>query len=172
MFELARAGVDGVNVHTSERTFGKLFSFELVGTAWHTRVAPAYYGLLAFAQAAPPGSTLMRVIGSASSGPVHVWATRAPNGVERIVLINLGLRGGQTVLVRAGSSFQPAAVEWLAAPSLSSNDVTLGGQSFGPDTTTGELDGPQVTQPVANSGGGYRVWMPAGSAAIVTVPAA
>ena len=56
LFQLARAGVDGVNVHTSQRTIGKLFTFNQVDGTWEAQVAPTYYGLLAFAQAAPPGS--------------------------------------------------------------------------------------------------------------------
>jgi hypothetical protein len=171
LFQLARAGVDGVNVHTSERTFGRLFSFDQVNGTWEAQVAPPYYGLLAFAQAAPPGSQLLGIGGSVSSGPVHVWATRAPDRTERVVLINMGLRGDQTVLVRAGQSTRPATVEWLSAPNVEvTQDVTLGSQSFGADTTTGELPGSPVEQPLTDPQGSYRLRMPPASAAIMTLP--
>jgi hypothetical protein len=171
LFQLARAGVDGVNVHTSERTLGRLFSFDQVNGTWEAQVTPPYYGLLAFAQAAPPGSKLLGTGGSVSSGPVHVWATRAPDGTERVVLINMGLRGDQTVLVRAGHSTRPAAVEWLSAPNVEvTQDVTLGSQSFGADTTTGELPGSPVEQPLTDPQGSYRLRMPPASAAIMTLP--
>jgi hypothetical protein len=172
LFQLARAGVDGVNVHTSQRTIGRLFSFDQVAGTWEAQVAPSYYGLLAFAQAAPPGSKLLGVSGSVSSGPVHVWATRAPDGTERVVVINLGLGSGQTVLVRAGQSTRPATVEWLSAPSVNATqDVTLGSQNFGSDTTTGQLAGPPVTQPLNDPQGTYRLRMRPASAAIITLPA-
>jgi tripartite-type tricarboxylate transporter receptor subunit TctC len=96
---------------------------------------------MAFAQAAPPGSTLLHVTGT-SSGPVHTWATRAPDGTTRVVLINLVTSGARTVAVRAGSASRPATLERLQAPSASATgDVTLGGQSFGPETSTGALTG-------------------------------
>jgi hypothetical protein len=171
LFQLARAGVDGVNVHTSQRTFGRLFSFDQVNGTWEAQVTPSYYGLLAFAQAAPPSSKLLAVGGSVTSGPVHVWATRAPDGTERVVLINMGLRGDQTVLVHAGNSTQTATVEWLSAPNVDvTQDVTLGSQSFGLDTTTGELKGTLVKQPLTDPQGSYRLRMPAASAAIMTLP--
>lgn len=171
MFELAQAGVDGVNVHTSRRTLGRLFAFDQVDGSWEAQVAPQYYGLLAFAQAAPPGSRLLGVDGSVSSGPVHVWATRAPDGTERVVLINLGLSGRQTVLVHAGSSTRPATVEWLSAPGVDvTQDITLGSESFGADTTTGALAGPPATQQLTDPQGTYRLSMPAASAAIMTLP--
>ena len=171
LFQLARAGVDGVNVHTSERTIGKLFSFNQVDGTWGAQVAPTYYGLLAFAQAAPAGSRLLGVGGSVTSGPVHVWATRAPDGTERVVLINLGLRGDQTVLLHAGRSTHPATIEWLSAPNVDvTQDVTLGSQSFGSDTTTGQLTGSPVTQPLTDPQGTYRLRMPPASAAIMTLP--
>ena len=172
LFQLARAGVDGVNVHTSRRTIGRLFSFDQVAGTWEAQVAPSYYGLLAFAQAAPPGSKLLGVSGSVTSGPVHVWATRAPDGTERVVVINLGLGGGQTVLVRAGQSTRPATVEWLSAPSVNATEeVTLGSQNFGSDTTTGVLSGLPVTQPLNDPQGSYRLRIRAASAAIITLPA-
>jgi hypothetical protein len=170
LFELARAGVDGVNVHTSQSTTGQLFTFRRVNGVWEGRVAPDYYGLLAFAQAAPPGSTLLHVTAT-TTGPVHAWATRAPDGTVRVVLINLATSDARTVAVRAGSAPRPATLERLQAPSASAtDDVTLGGQSFGLETSTGTLTGPAQPMPVRRSGSRDLVRMPAASAAILTLP--
>ena len=87
-------------------------------------------------------------------------------------MINLGLGSGQTVLVRAGQSTRPATVEWLSAPSVNATqDVTLGSQNFGSETTTGQLTGPPVTQPLNDPQGTYRLRMRPASTAIITLPA-
>ena len=49
--------------------------------------------------------------------------------------------------------------------------VSLGGQSFGSSTTTGQLTGSPSTTTVSVSGGAYKVSVPAASAAILTLPA-
>jgi hypothetical protein len=170
LFELARTGFAGANIHSKGGTANQLFNFVRVKGDWEGQVAPEFYGLVAFAQAAPPGSSLMRVTG-ATTGPVHVWATRSPSGVTRVVLINLATSGGTTVTVRRRSAGRPAILERLTAPrALATSGVTLGGQSFGPETSTGLLAGRLNTSLVKQSGGGYQVWMPAASAAILTLP--
>ena len=170
MFELAQAGVDGVNVHTREVP-NQLFTFSQSKGHWRAMVEPDYYGLLAFAQAAPPGSKLLKVSGF-SSGPVHVWAVRAPDGTERVILINMASGGSETVEVKIQSSATTGTLERLTAPNLTSTGhVTLGGQSFASNTMSGELSGAAQTSTVALSNGGYAVKLPAASAAILTLPA-
>jgi hypothetical protein len=172
MFELAHAGVDGVNVHTRQVP-NQLFTFTESGGRWHAVVEPDYYGLLAFAQAAPPGSRLLKVSGF-TSGPVHVWATRAPDGTERVVLINMASRGTKTLNVKVRSSASTGTVSRLTAPSLAATGhVSLGGQSFAPNGTTGLLAGTTRTSSVTRTArGSYPVAVPAASAAILTLPAA
>jgi hypothetical protein len=46
--------------------------------------------------------------------------------------------------------------------------VTIGGQSFGPETSTGLLAGPSRVTPVTPVAGYYVVNVPAASAAMVT----
>jgi hypothetical protein len=169
-FELAREGFDGVNIHTRVGNANELFSFDRVGRVWEAHVAPQYYGLLAFAQAAPAGSQLLGVVGT-PSGPVHVWATRGSDGTERVVLINLAMRVGRTVAVRAGSRGQTATLRRLSAPrAAATGDVSLGGQGFSEETSTGTLAGRPREARVTRSGSGqYRVWLPAASAAILTL---
>ena len=45
LFSLARAGVDGVNMHTLPDSAYQLFSFSHRGGTWSASVAPVYYGL-------------------------------------------------------------------------------------------------------------------------------
>jgi hypothetical protein len=172
MFELVHAGVDGVNVHTRQVP-NQLFTFTQSGGQWHATVEPDYYGLLAFAQVAPPGSKLLKVSGF-TNGPIHVWAVRAPDGTERVVVINMASRGTKTVDVKIGSSAVSATLARLTAPSLNATGhVSLDGQSFAPNTTTGQLAGTERTSSVTRTGrGAYPVTVPAASAAILTLPAA
>jgi hypothetical protein len=169
LFELARDGVDGVNVHTSQSTANQLFTFERVSGQWQGRVAPQFYGLVAFARAAPPGSRLLATT-APTSGPIHVWATRAPNAVERVVLLNLSLRSERNVIVQAGSGGADATLERLTAPSASATrQIALAGQSFGAQTSTGELAGTLRAPRVVRSYSGYVVSIPPASAAILTL---
>jgi len=59
LFEMARVGIDGVNVHTFPGAGYELFTFSHAEGRWRASIAPEYYGLLMFAQAAPPGSVMI-----------------------------------------------------------------------------------------------------------------
>ncbi len=87
LFEMANVGIDGVNVHTYPPTTDELWQFNFGHGRWHGQVEPEYYGLLMFARAAPAGSSLLRITGNAGRG-IHAWATLAPGGAIRILLIN------------------------------------------------------------------------------------
>jgi hypothetical protein len=166
LFDLARIGVAGVNFHMFPGASYSLFSFRRAGARWVARVRPEYYGLLLFAQAAPPGSRLLGT--NTRGGPaVRAWATRGAGGTVRVVLINDDLRHRHVFLVRgpAGS----AQVIRLSAPSArATSGVTLGEQSFGP-TATGRLSAPPEQEPIASSGGRYVVRLGAASAALLTI---
>jgi hypothetical protein len=63
----------------------------------------------------------------------------------------------------------PAGLERLQAPSAASTTgVTLGGRSFGRETTTGELPETPRTERVLPTLGGYTVTLPPASAALLT----
>jgi hypothetical protein len=171
MFELAHVGVAGVNVHTREVP-NQLFTFTESHGRWAGDVMPDYYGLYAFAQAAPAGSKLLKVSGF-GSGPIHIYATRAPDGIEHVILINMASQGSETINVKIASTATAGTIERLSAPSLgATGHVTFGGQSFASNTTTGQLAGtPSTTTVPRGKDGGYAVKLPAASAAILTLPA-
>ena len=171
MFQLAKVGVDGVNVHSKLGTANALWVFKQSGTNWSGYVTPDYYGLLAFVQAAPTGSQLLKVTGN-NSWPIDVFATRASDGTERVVMINLSASKPYNVTVKGVTGAAAGTVSRLTAPSLGATGrVSLGGQSFGSSTTTGQLTGSPSTTTVSASGGAYKVSVPAASAAILTLPA-
>jgi Glycosyl hydrolase family 79 C-terminal beta domain len=169
LFEMADVHVNGVNMQTTAAATDDLFSFTHVNGFWRASVQPEYYGLLTFAQAAPPGSHLVRLT-KTSSSPIQAWATRARDHTVRVVLINEGSHQ-QTVAIRSRKTAHPATLERLEAPSVSTKyGMTLGGQTFGPSTDSGRLDGPRRTTRVRPVAGNYVVLLPATSAAMLTIP--
>ena len=168
-FSMARIGVDGVNIHTFPGGIYQLFRLRHRQGLWRAGVRPEYYGLMMFAQAAPAGSRLLEVAG-APSPLLARWATRAPNGTIHIVLINDSLHRPRYVAVAAPGTAGPAALERLRAPSVSAkHGVTLGGRSFGAQTSTGRLTGRSPNYAVAPVNGKYVVRVPAASAAMLTL---
>jgi hypothetical protein len=63
-------------------------------------------------------------------------------------------------------------VERLLAPGVgATKGVTLAGQAYKPQTPDGVIRGKRVSERVVRQIGAFRVLVPAGSAALVTVPA-
>jgi hypothetical protein len=168
MFSLAQAGVDGVAIHTSPNASYQLFSFRRAGGQWFASVKPEYYGLLMFAEAAPPGSRLERV--SEPYGPFHSWATLAPDGTRRVVVINEDPTRGLRVALKPPRSGGLANVAWLLAPSArATTRVTLGGQSFGAETATARLAGRPARAAMISADGRYVLGLPPATAAMLTL---
>ena len=167
-----RPGIDGVNLHTYPNSDNGLFDFAQTGGQWSAIVHPLYYGALMFAQAAPPESRLLR---ATTSGPtdLRAWATEGPGDVVRIVLINDSLNQSATVAVQppAGVLAPIGTLERLAAPSAyATGQISIGGRSFGAQTTSGALQAP-VPQTATSSARVFRVTLPAASAALLTLTA-
>jgi hypothetical protein len=166
LFEMARVGVDGVNIHTYPGATYQLFTFTHDARRWTASVAPEYYGLEMFAQAAPAGSRLIATTATNAQG-ITVWATRGREGRTRVVLINESLDRRTIALSSAGD--RTATLERLRAPRLeSTSGVTLGGQSFGTRTTTGLLAGRSRIAKLTARQGRYVFTLPAESAALAT----
>jgi hypothetical protein len=168
LFAHAKVGVDAINIHTWQGAIYRLFRFYKTPSRWQAVVEPEYYGLLMFSQAAPPGSRLLQT--SSGSQAIRAWATRAPDGKVRIVLINDDTKKARVVSLRISGSPGQASVEQLLAPSASaSTGVTLGGQSFASPTYTGLLAGTPTTPTISPAGGAYSVALPPASAAMLTL---
>ena len=169
LFTMAGDGVDGVNLHTYPNSANGLFDFSTAHGQRRASVHPLYYGALMFAQAAPAGSRLLRVV-SGSKGPLRAWATLAPDHHVRVLLINDSLSSSALAVVRTPGAPGPASLERLRASSAyATSGLTLGGQTFGAATSTGVL-APATAQSVTPNAGTYSVTLPAGSAALITLP--
>jgi Glycosyl hydrolase family 79 C-terminal beta domain len=168
LFNLVKVGVDGVNIHTFNQANDQLFDTTPGRSGWHAYVAPEYYGVWLFSQAAPPGSRLLKVSASGSTGALRVWATKARDGRIRVVLINDSLSRSETVAVRGPG--KTATLERLRAPSArATSGVSLGGRSFGSNTTTGLPRGRLRVTKLTSTAGAYIVRVPATSAALITL---
>jgi hypothetical protein len=171
LFEMAKTGVDGVNIHTRPYTINEILGPTHVHGHWAMRVHPEYYGMMMFAQAAPAGSRQLQLSGTPPSG-VKVWATRATNGQVRVMLINKNQARPELLHLRLGSAGAPALEEELRAPSVrATTGVTLGGQTFGASTSTGVLSGQTDDSIVTPAHGNYAVRVPPATAALLTLAA-
>jgi Glycosyl hydrolase family 79 C-terminal beta domain len=170
LFSMARSGVDGVNIHTLPEAIYKPFTFAFSRGHWVASVRPEYYGLLLFTEAAPPGSRLLAV--STPADPdIRVRATLTPAGLIHVVLINDSLTADQRIVLHAPSGAAKTAIlERLSAPggAPATSGVTLAGQSFGAETTTGTLRGKFHDVHVRPLHGQYVIALSASSAAMVS----
>ena len=166
LLDLARAGADGVNLHTFPGAGYQLFSFRFVGGAWQASVKPEYYGLRLFADVAPAGSRLLQ--SSPATQPVGVWATRAPDGTIRVVLVNDDLRTPHTATIAVPQAAgEVARLERLLAPTArSTQGITLGGQSI---DAAGRLSGRFQRVFAVATDSRYSITLPAASAAVLTL---
>ncbi|MFL5862658.1 MAG: glycosyl hydrolase family 79 C-terminal domain-containing protein [Solirubrobacteraceae bacterium] len=170
LFALARAGVDGIDMHTLPDAAYELFAFSHRGGRWQAQVRPVYYGLQLFAEAAPAGARLLRVSRRGADAGLSAWATRGSDHRLRVVLINKSQTRRKTVSLRLpGPTGPTATVERMVAPSVrAAHGVTLGGRGYGAQTDSGRLGTPQVEQTDV-SHGRVTVSVPGASAALVSV---
>lgn len=168
LFDLARIGVSGVNIHMFPGASYILFGFRHANGHWVAQIRPEYYGLLLFAEAAPPGSRLVDAATHGSS-TARGWATRAADGTVRVVLLNDDLHRRHVFLVHDTASAGAASVIRLTAPSAwSRTGVRIGEQSFGA-TGTGRLSAPPEQEPVSADRGGYVITLAPATAALLTI---
>ncbi len=175
LFNMARVGVDGVNIHTFHNAIYEPFAVSESDGRWNAQVRPLYYGLLMFTEAAPPGARLLPVAYRAPA-TLRVWSTRAHDGRVRVVLINDSLRQPETVAVRppAGTigtaATAVATAVRLSAPGADAlAGVTIGGQSFGTTTSTGQLAGASQSFALHAVHGSFVVSLPAATATLLAV---
>jgi Glycosyl hydrolase family 79 C-terminal beta domain len=166
LFELLRAGVDGVNVHVRARAINAAFSLDQHGMTAH----PLFYGMMLFNRTLGPGARLAAVhvaVRPAVQRATHlkVWAVRINGGGLHVLILDKGNRAA-TVALRVPAT-GTATVERLLAPSITSRTgVTLAGQRIGPDA---RWHGARVSETVLPGSRGYMVRVPRMSAALVAL---
>ncbi|MGC9220261.1 MAG: glycosyl hydrolase family 79 C-terminal domain-containing protein [Solirubrobacteraceae bacterium] len=162
-----QAGVAGINFQTRPGTAQDLIEPTQTASGWQVQVQPEYYGLLAFAQLAPPGSRLLSVAPLTTAG-LFAWAVRNPDHQLHVVVTNTTSNAHSVAVKLAGAS-GPANVQSLSAGSgglAAKGGVKLGGGTIDPNT--GALTGVQGATTVKPVDGAYKVTVAPDSAAILT----
>jgi len=172
LFGLAEAGVRNVDFHTWTGAWYAPVDFSIHHGHLTARVRPLFYAMLLFDRATPRGARLVAVSGNSPDGRLKTWATVDPHGTRRIVIVNKDPAVGHKLILRIPGASPRASLIRLLAPSIAATSgVTLGGRSYGLDSRDGVLRGRPVTQTVARKLGAFRIVVPPGSAALLTVPA-
>ena len=173
MFEYAKVGVDGVNWHGNVSCYYCAFTFanaSVASTHPYTlqKVAPLYYGMLFFQQAASNNARLLPV-GVNTGANVKVWATKDQSGTVHVMIINKDENFSGNVQIKL-EGYGAGQLTRLAAPSYKSTDgVTIAGQTFD-SSIDGKPLGTRVTEPVESDNGGiYTVSVQPTSAALLTL---
>ena len=173
MFEYIKVGVDGVNWHGNGNcaycafTFGNI-SIDSRHPYTLQNVAPLYYGMVFFQEAASNNARLLPV-SLHTSANVKVWATKNQRGTVHVMIINKDLNFAGNVAINL-IGYGDAQVTTLTAPSYQSTDgVTIAGQTF-----DGSIDGKPVGTPVSTvirsaNGGTYTVPVQPATATLLTL---
>jgi Glycosyl hydrolase family 79 C-terminal beta domain len=178
MFNLAKAGVVGVNFHAGTGAsytpfrFSRRFIRTGTGDSWGTvfmpTVNPLYYGILLFNQATANSARLLPV-NTATQGNIKVWATLDTQQVVRVVLLNKDTALGGKARIQLSSLRSTGVLTRLRAPKVNAtSEVTLAGQTFD-GTVDGLPLGLYTSEQVLPENGSYSLDLPPASAALLTL---
>lgn len=150
LLDLARGGIDGINVHIRANTINAPFALSRAGLA----ARPLLYGLILFARTLGPSAALAPVALQARSSPhLSAWAVRVSGSELHVLLVNEGRRSVKVTL-RLPTTGSASLQRLLAPSAASSSQVTLDGQQLGRDATWQRR---RIEPVIAAAKGGYRV---------------
>ncbi|MGH2868020.1 MAG: glycosyl hydrolase family 79 C-terminal domain-containing protein, partial [Solirubrobacteraceae bacterium] len=160
LFELLRAGVNGVNVHIRAHAINAPFKLTNRGLS----ARPLLYGLILFARTIGPDAQLLTVrLHAKRSLHLKAWAVRVRGGAVHVLLINKSEHSATVDLQLPASG--PATVQRLIAPSTSSRSgVTLGGQQL---ARNGSWQGHPANETITPDNHRYQLTVPQFSAALL-----
>ena len=165
LFELARAGAAGVELHVRLYSINAPFRFYGGGVL----ARPLLYGLILFKRMLGPDSRLVPVaLRSAAALHLEAWAVRVSRDTLNVLLID---KGPRSIAVRLRlPTTRPGRVQRLLAPSAASQTaVTLAGQHLSRAVT---WLGRPIVETIAPRAGDYLVRVRRDSAAMLTVQVA
>jgi hypothetical protein len=165
LFDLIRAGVDGVNLHVRAAGINAPFVFVPQGI----QARPLLYGLAAFTQTVGPDARLLRTRLHNQRGlKLSAWSVRIRGDILHVLLTNQGPRGARVTLQLPARA--PLTIRRLMAPAANATTgVTLAGQSI---NAAARWSGYRVSTSVSRGARGYSVTLPGYSAALLSVPLA
>ena len=172
MFELAKAGVDGINWHGLNGCNYCSFTFGSAPVGSQTiyslqQVKPLYYGLLFFREASQNKGQLLPVTYSTTAN-LKIWSILGQDGKVRVAIINKDQTfAGQAAISLAG--YGAAQAMQLVAPSFTATSgVSLGGQTFD-GSVDGTAAGVQTLTTIEPVNGVYTVPVQPTSAVLLTL---
>lgn len=161
LFSLIDAGVNGVSWHIRPRLVNAPFQLSASGIV----ALPELYGLAVFAQMTHGPARVLNL--SLSASPqlnLGAWAVQH-GGTVNVLVINKGARAARVSLPARGGG--AAVVRRLTAPAIgATRGVSFAGMTIGAD---GRWHGREVETRLAGADGSYRLFLPAYSAALVTL---
>lgn len=161
LFELLRAGTSSVAVHVRANAINMAFSLTHHGLVAH----PLLYGLSLFSRTLGTGTQLLPLrLNAQPSLRLKAWAVRSTTNTVHVLLINKGNHAGRVSLQIPGVG-SATAQRLVARSARATTGVTLGGQHL---DARGRWVGKPVSEAIPRDAGGYRVTVPAISAALVT----
>ncbi len=160
LFELLRAGVDGVNIHV--RVYAINAAFALTNRGLVAR--PLLYGLTLFTRMLGPDARLVQLrVHDPASIDLKAWAVRVQGRALHVLLINKSTRSVRAALMLPAAGM--ATVQRLLAPSAAARSgETLDGQQLGRDDRWHGRSGRETIEPGPH---GYELTVPPFSAALV-----
>jgi hypothetical protein len=162
-FQLASAGLDGLNFHTP--AYYAVFTLDPSGAPV---VKPPYYGMKFFSLATAQHGRLLPVTVK-TPVRVHAWATLGDDGAVRVALINLDKARDAVISLRVPGRSEAATLVRLRAPALDSRDgLTLGGLTWD-GSVDGQPLGTAVSESIVYEKGACKVSLPALEAVVVTL---
>jgi hypothetical protein len=162
MFQMLRAGVDGMNLHL--RVDSPNAPFVLSANGFDAR--PAFYGLVAFTRTLGPGARLIPVNLHTRAPRLSAWAVQLDHQRLNLLVLDKSGAAARVTLVLRGAR-GAASVQRLLAPSVGAEqDVTFAGQSL---NSSGHWVGRRVIGRLSGHDGSYALMVPAYSAALVSV---
>jgi hypothetical protein len=163
LFELVRAGVEGVNWHIRPATLNAPFNLDAQGIA----PLPELYGLALFAQMTHGRPKLLNTTLSSSAGvALKAWAVRGGSRTT-VLLINKGGRDAEVRIPAPSANHGGALIRRLEAPRVgSTTKLTFAGQRIGTDA---RWHGHETSTQVRAKAGFYGVPVPRYSAATVSL---
>jgi hypothetical protein len=162
LFEAAREGASGVNLHAGAEWRG--YTPLADNGARIVEVRPEYYGMYLFAMAARGG--LVETTVSAGGLPFSAYAVAADDGSMAVVLVNRDRVRGAEVTLELGAPHREATITVLTGPSLESlGGARLLGAPIGADGAFAHAPPPALTV----AGKTIVFQMDAASAALLSV---
>ena len=173
LFSLARAGVDGVNMHTLPDAAYELFAFSRQGGRWQAQVRPVYYGLQLFAQAAPPVPGCCRCPAAAPTAGLSVWATAGAGHDACASCSSTRARRKRKTVTRAAAApararRRPSSACWRPSVARQTRRDARRAQLRRRAPRPGGFAAPEVAR-VPATGARITLSVPRASAALVTV---